>query len=756
MDSKNGQHEPLKTPPDDASAAYPPDEAPDNTMGTWFAKNGMTFFFLIVAIGLLQYYVQPNWWTILKVLMGLSLVVFLHELGHHLAAKWCDVHVTAFSIGFGPTIPGCWFKWGETTYKFALFPLGGYVQMVGQVDGEEGSDGSEDDPRSFRNKSVSARMLIISAGVIMNVILALFCFILVYSIPGRSREAAIVMATDTGSPGFTEGFHTGSVITQIDDRVNPYFDDLKFRVITTAQGETVHIKTDRDPQGRDIEPRKTKADSNPLIGIRPAYVLRFPPKEYTPHLKAPVEPNTPAGDAGFQFGDVIVATSARRDKLDELVKLPDDPRNKEKPQPDVFEFLRRMQDLAGENVKVEVLRGGSSVVLDLKPAFRSALGVRMKMWKITTLRKGSPAAEAGIVASELAGDRIDKVEVVDAAGKTLVYGSKETPLDPERLPHQLRVWARDLKAADKKDATVTLHLKRDGGKQQQDVVVPLVWDYDWTYDQCVAMSSYSPIAIPELGLGYQISSIVEAVHRPEDNSPNFVADNPLQAGDQIKNFRVTVRGDDGKEETSKWLKKDLEENHWASVVYSLFMRPSSFAKIELKVNRANNPEPIDVVLKPAEDRSTPLVERGLLLPSDRRIQKADSTWHAIQIGFTDTYRNIILVFMNLRQFITGRISVQAHLGGPILIAQAAYSIAGIGFWEFVFFLGMISVNLAVINFLPIPVLDGGHMVFLIYEKLRGKPANESVRVGATFAGLAMILSLMVFVFYLDISRLFRD
>jgi regulator of sigma E protease len=88
-----------------------------------------------------------------------------------------------------------------------------------------------------------------------------------------------------------------------------------------------------------------------------------------------------------------------------------------------------------------------------------------------------------------------------------------------------------------------------------------------------------------------------------------------------------------------------------------------------------------------------------------------------------------------------------------MIAQAAYKIAGYDFWEFVFFIGMISVNLAVINFLPIPVLDGGHMVFLIYEKLRGRPAPETVRIFATFAGLAMIGSLMLFVIYLDVRRL---
>jgi regulator of sigma E protease len=107
------------------------------------------------------------------------------------------------------------------------------------------------------------------------------------------------------------------------------------------------------------------------------------------------------------------------------------------------------------------------------------------------------------------------------------------------------------------------------------------------------------------------------------------------------------------------------------------------------------------------------------------------------------------VFQTLRGMITGRLSVK-NLGGPITIAKTAYRIAGYDMWEFIFFLGLISVNLAVINFLPIPVLDGGHMVFLLYEKILRRPASEAVRVGATYAGLAIILSLMVFVIYLDL------
>src|SRR5437870_13169442 len=102
--------------------------------------------------------------------------------------------------------------------------------------------------------------------------------------------------------------------------------------------------------------------------------------------------------------------------------------------------------------------------------------------------------------------------------------------------------------------------------------------------------------------------------------------------------------------------------------------------------------------------------------------------------------------------ITRTISVD-NLGGPVTIARVAYKIAGMDFWEFVFFLGLISVNLAVLNFLPIPVLDGGHMVFLVYEKLRGKPASEGVRIGATYAGLLLLGCLMIFVLVLDVRRL---
>src|SRR6266511_1084416 len=121
-----------------------------------------------------------------------------------------DFHVTGvqtcalpilltFSVGFGPAIPGLSFKRGETTYKIALLPLGGYVNMVGEgTDADE----NEDYPRSFKNKSVGQRMAIISAGVIMNVLFGIVCFVFVFRTHGVERTTAVVGVVDPGSPAW--------------------------------------------------------------------------------------------------------------------------------------------------------------------------------------------------------------------------------------------------------------------------------------------------------------------------------------------------------------------------------------------------------------------------------------------------------------------------------------------------------------------------------------------------------------------------
>ena len=233
-------------------------------------------------------------------------------------------------------------------------------------------------------------------------------------------------------------------------------------------------------------------------------------------------------------------------------------------------------------------------------------------------------------------------------------------------------------------------------------------------------------------------------------SASFANTLGFKPGDVIKDVQYEVENfkDDGK---SPWLDDPLEPGQWANLSFELFQRPYKFKKLEFKVERDKAEKIVEIPI--ADDKTWPLPERGWKLGMDMRRVKATSTLEAIGMGLKDTQNRMMEVFLNLRGMIRGRIAVK-NIGGPLTIAHATYRFAGMDFGDFVFFLGLISINLAVVNFLPIPVLDGGHMVFLIYEKIRGKPASEGVRVAATYVGLAMIASLMFFVLYLDVMRLF--
>ena len=191
-------------PDPDLTSPEPP--AP-GSLSAWLSQNAFTLAVVALVVGVLYWY-GVDFLNVGKVAIGLGLVIFIHELGHFLAAKWCDVHVETFSIGFGPPLPGCQFRYGETTYMIALFPLGGYVKMVGEGTEDEG----DDDPRSFKNKTVGQRMLIISAGVCMNVLFAAACFVGVYMTTGVDRTAGVVGTVEAGSPSWQKGLHAGVLL----------------------------------------------------------------------------------------------------------------------------------------------------------------------------------------------------------------------------------------------------------------------------------------------------------------------------------------------------------------------------------------------------------------------------------------------------------------------------------------------------------------------------------------------------------------
>jgi regulator of sigma E protease len=344
--------------------------------------------------------------AIAKTALGLTFVVFVHELGHFAVAKWCDVHVEAFSIGFGPALPGCSFRYGETTYMIGALPLGGYVKMVGE--GPDVEDG-EDDPRSFKNKSVWQRMAIISAGVTMNLVLALACFVFVYRTHGAERSPGVVDGVDPGSPAWKLGVKSGDVIQWIGNRgPYPYFDELRPVVMNSRENEKLNFVwgPPNAPEGQvhhaQIEPKKTADDSRPLIGIAPPRELKLVPSEVKKEHELPVFFQSAAARAQppFEFGDEIVGTTDPQDPT-RVTELPPDPDPRHAGFRDYFAFLKRMEELADQPIVLRVVREkrGKKETVDIHvpAAYHWVLGMRMRMGAITAVRDGSSAAKAGIL-----------------------------------------------------------------------------------------------------------------------------------------------------------------------------------------------------------------------------------------------------------------------------------------------------------------------------------------------------------------------
>lgn len=139
--------------------------------------------------------------------------------------------------------------------------------------------------------------------------------------------------------------------------------------------------------------------------------------------------------------------------------------------------------------------------------------------------------------------------------------------------------------------------------------------------------------------------------------------------------------------------------------------------------------------------------------SGETFEKDLTVIEAFTESFRQTYQIARLTVVSVIKLIQGTISTKT-LGGPIMIAQMAGEQAKAGAGHLIFFIALISINLAVINFLPIPILDGGHILFFLVEAVSGRPVNTKMREIAQQVGIFVLVLLMIYVFYNDIARIF--
>jgi regulator of sigma E protease len=190
----------------------------------------------------------PLWFIALAFIAAIGPLVFFHELGHYLVARWCGVGAETFSIGFGREVAG-WTDKRGTRWKVGWLPLGGYVKFVGDMSAtSQGVDPDDiaprDRARAFHLKPVWQRFLIVLAGPMANFLLAIAIVSALFAVDGVPRTSNQAVAIQPGSAAAAAGLLPGDRILSIADRTTDSFEDV-FAVVVLRPDEAVRVEVER-------------------------------------------------------------------------------------------------------------------------------------------------------------------------------------------------------------------------------------------------------------------------------------------------------------------------------------------------------------------------------------------------------------------------------------------------------------------------------------------------------------------------------
>ena len=189
-------------------------------------------------------------------LFVLTIVVFVHEMGHFLVARWCGVGIKAFSIGFGPEIFGFYDKHG-TRWRVAWIPLGGYVKFIDDENAASAGQKSleslpeEDRAKTFQGKTLAQRAAIVAAGPFANFLFAILIFTVIFSVFGQRITAPRVDTVTEDSAAARAGFQPGDLVTSIDGTKIANFSEMQ-RIVATSPDRELHVLVDRDGKSVDL------------------------------------------------------------------------------------------------------------------------------------------------------------------------------------------------------------------------------------------------------------------------------------------------------------------------------------------------------------------------------------------------------------------------------------------------------------------------------------------------------------------------
>jgi len=413
-----------------------------------------------------------------------------------------------------------------------------------------------------------------------------------------------------------------------------------------------------------------------------------------------------------------------------------------------FELNRLVHPLFDQTVTLQVKRKKKDsfaesdgtfptdiIDVEWKPLPRRTLGFAFAAGEVTAIQVDSPAAKAGMQL----GDKLIAFE-----GKPIE--------DAFALP---------LQVAKRRGEKVTLSIERGSEKLTLDWIVP---EFFALRDGGM---QFDPIGVelPGSGLVFapttQIAS-VQASASPESAPADSTGSKGLKVGDIVMQIRLEAESEEtkstqlegmlGKETYAELLKgKPLTGGYGPQFVNSLIQVLPIGTKFHIYTKDENVQ---DHSLAIANDPNWYQADRGLMNTPLQLKLRVTTIPAALAMGVNEIKKRAYGVLRFVKMVFSWKIPRKAA-AGPGMIFYAATSAASEGFADLLMFLTMLSANLAVLNFLPIPALDGGHMMFLIAEAIRGKPVDENLQMRLTVVGVLMLLGLMIFVTFNDVLNLSR-
>ena len=633
-------------------------------------------------------------------------------------------------------------------------PLGGYVKMTGEEDFKF-KEGESVDPHAYNNRPISARMCVISAGVVMNVILAALLFVLLFMIGMRFVPSAVgnvtagYPAADVKLPGDRGiGLRPGDVIEAIDGKAVSKYGTLARTAILSNEGQMFRMSIARPTGDGDFDRFDVMIGTKGLPtvsgGVRYAFGIakaidRVVGKQFEEArelilLDYQGKEELAAGDEIVGFGDQIISHGWQVTRAEEALTFTDHfpglgEGGKVSPVPVVVEradgsratialqpsltWSRRYAVDAAEVVAAAEAAGKTPP--DPRPF--EVLGLRPRV-RVALLAKDSPAERSGV-----------KVGDIIAA-----YG------DPPRL---CSIANMPELSAEYLDNDASLVVIRNGKRIDSIQVRP---------KKNTRIRNGEEQTIGQIG----ISGV------PDDANPivaEVAADSPL-AGIVPVGSTLLKLSPGGASATGPVAERPVRT--WSELIAALqHFQDHDVPEVTLHFKRPTGEVSTAVVALTAE-RFNPAyyaydtgVQATLAMlegPLVRTSNPITATWW----GIRETGDFIVQVYATLKQLISGRVSPKL-LSGPVGIFRIGVMAGqGGGLLWLIYLLAIISANLAVINFLPLPIVDGGHMVFLIIEKIRRRPISVRIQNAVQIAGLVMLGAVFVLITYNDIAQWIRS